>query len=242
MDINLFFKKHNIDDFSVGSLCNLEAPHGFHPKNILPECKRIIVFGRLIPQFVFNLDSKVKSYYLYNLIADMDKVSFDLCNIFNMEGFSSVPVPTFFPARIREGKIKGIISLKHCAEAVGMGSFGENTLLISKKFGNRLCLSALLTAKEIDCTNKKSSKNLCLKCNKCIEICPTHAIKNKRVEVTRCINFTYSIPKILKPAVIFMMKLQWTEKYIENIVNIMGWNSDMVCSECLKICPHFRKI
>jgi len=241
MDIELFFKNNSIDDFSIGNVDTIKAPKGFHPKDILPESKRIIVFGKLIPEYIFKLDCKIKSYYLYKLIDKMDKVSFELCEILNKEGFSSISVPTFFPARIRKGKIRGIISLKHCAEAVGMGSIGENTLLISKTFGNRLCLSAVLTQKSFNIVTNCNNDELCLKCNRCIDICPTHAIGNKGLEVTKCVNFTHSIPKFLKPVILIMMQMKCAEKYVENMVNIMGWNSDMICSDCLTVCPHFGK-
>lgn len=240
MDVEYYFKKNKIDVFAIGDVDTIGAPNGFHPKDILPESKSIIVFGRVISECVFKLDSKVKSFYLYKLINQMDKVSFELCEILNMDGFSSIPVPTFFPSRIKEGKIRGILSLKHCAEAVGLGSIGENTLLISKKYGNRLCLSAVLTKKKFDFKINRNNEDLCLKCNKCINICPTHAIANRSVDVTKCKNFTNSVPKFLRPVILFLMKMEWSEKHIENIVNIMGWNSDMVCSDCLTVCSHFR--
>ncbi len=174
------------------------------------------------------------------MINQMDNISFELCDILCCEGYKAISIPNFFPIKIHDGKLKGYLSLKHCAVGAGMGSIGLNNLLISEKYGNRLCLSALLTEEEIDYPIKKIHRNLCFNCNKCRDICPTNAIDKNGVKVTKCINFTYSIPKLARPVVQHMMGLRLTEKYLEIFVNIMGWNSEMVCSECLTVCSYYQ--
>ena len=42
---------------------------------------------------------------------------------------------------VKEGIIRGDLSLKHCARDAGLGSIGDCTLLISPRFGNRVLLS-----------------------------------------------------------------------------------------------------
>ena len=33
------------------------------------------------------------------------------------------------------------------------------------------------------------------------------------------------------------MKRRLTKKYIELLINLMGWNTEMVCSKCITSCP-----
>lgn len=230
-----------MDDYAITSVSNIIAPEGFHPKDILSSSKTLILFAKLMPQFIFDLDSKVKSFYLHRLVEDMDKISFEISKKLISEGYKSIPITTFFPARVSGGKINGILSLKHCAVQAGMGSLGQNTLLISEKHGNALCLSAILTEKELNSTNNQNNKELCLKCNKCIKICPTHAISDDGVEVTKCINFMNPIPKLFRPIIGKIIKSDMFRKYSEIFVNTISWNVDMECSKCLTICPCFKK-
>jgi epoxyqueuosine reductase QueG len=240
MKLHDFFQKHDINDYGSVDVYKLKPPAGFHPTDLLPSARQVVVFAKQIPAYAFELESKTKSFYLYNLIRRMDSIAGSLCETLIDKGFHSVPVPTFFPVRFKSGKIRGFLSLKHCAEEAGLGTIGENTLLISKHHGNRLCLAAVVTAKEFDGITFKDNAGLCLKCNKCREICPTRAIADGAVDLKKCINFTYSLPGVIKPLVLLMMKMTAADKYIEILVNIMGWNSDMMCSKCLTVCPFFH--
>lgn len=241
MGINAFIKNKNIHDYAVMDIESIDAPVGYHPKDILPTSKRLILLVRIIPEYVFKIDSKSKSFFLYELIREMDRISFELSTQLFNEGYRSVSLPCFFPVKIDKGKLRGYISFKHLAEQAGLGSIGLNTLLISKKYGNRLCLTAVITEKELDLLTHESS-NLCFMCKKCINSCPSKAIDENGVKVTKCINFNTPIPKIFRPLMKPLMNYGITKKYIEIVVNTMSWNTDMVCSECLINCPYFSKV
>lgn len=240
MQLETFFRQHLVDDFRVVDVCRLAAPEGFHPTDILSSSKVLILFAKEIPSFVFELDSKVKSFTLYQLIDQMDTIAYTLSGELCREGHESVPVPTFFPVRVHGGKLKGLLSLKHCAAAAGMGSLGLNTLLITKGFGNRLCLSGVVSAAPLDCSNHQNETELCLNCRKCIDTCPTKAITDDGVEMTRCVNFRNPVPKLMWPFLGMALKMKPAAKLNEIVVNILGWNTDMSCSRCLIICPHFK--
>lgn len=231
-----------VDDYAITSVSNIVAPEGFHPKDVLPSSKTLIIFGKVMAPFIFDLDSKVKSFYLHKLVEDMDRISFEISNRLISEGYKSIPITTFFPSRVSKGKIKGILSLKHCAVQAGMGRLGKNTILISKKHGNTLCLSAILTEKELKSTQNDNNKELCLKCNKCIKECPTHAINEEGVKVTKCINFVNPIPKLFRPIIGKVMGYEMFRRHLEIFVNTISWNVDMECSRCLMICPYFKEI
>jgi epoxyqueuosine reductase len=240
MDINTFIKEKNIQEFAVMEIGAINAPNGFHPRDILPASKRLILLIKIIPEYIFNINSKAKSFQLYELIREMDRISYGLSvQLFN-EGYKSVSIPCFFPIKIEKGKLRGYISFKHLAEQAGIGSLGLNTLLISKKYGNRLCLTAVITEKELDLLTHETV-DLCLKCNKCIKSCPSKAIDSNGVKVTKCINFSSPIPRIFRPLINPLMSNNRTKKNMEIIINTLSWNIDMICSECMINCPYFSK-
>lgn len=240
MNIQAFFQEKNIDAYAVLDVSDVVTPAGFHPRDLLPSSKKVVIFAKQIPRFVFEIDNRAKTNYLYSLIREMDRISFELSEKLNREGAQTIPIPSFFPVKLKIKKLRGYLSLKHLAEQAGMGSIGLNSLLISEQYGNRLCLAAILTEKDLTITNQEPQKPLCLKCNKCLESCPAKAISNGKVEVTRCINFSNQIPKFIRPLFKLLMKWNPAQKYIEILINAISWDIEMVCSECLVKCSYFK--
>jgi epoxyqueuosine reductase QueG len=240
MDIERYFNEKMIDDFAILDISKIEAYEGFYPHGLLPNSKSLIIFLKQIPDFIFTINAKLKTNYLHLLIKEMDKISYDFSFDLNNEGFNTVPVPCFFPIELKNGKLKGYLSLKHFAEKAGMGSIGLNSLLISEKYGNRLCLSAIITEKYFEPKKDELKKPLCHNCRRCINSCPSEAIKNGYVETTKCINFSNLVPVIIRPFIKNFMKWNFSKKYIEIMINTLSWNAEMVCSECLINCPFFK--
>ena len=240
MDIEEFFHEKDVDDYVILNVSQAEAIAGAHLIDLLPDVKSIIIYAKQIPDFVFLIDSRLKTNYLYSLIKEMDRISYEFSASLNSEGFNTIPVPCFFPVKLEDGKLKGYVSFKHLAEHGGMGSIGLNSLLISEKYGNRLCLSGILTEKSFTVKHNKLKKSLCHECNRCVHSCPAKAINNGRVEMTKCINFSNQIPKLIRPLFNTFMKREPIKKYMETIINNLSWNIDMICSECLINCPYYN--
>lgn len=64
---------------------------------------------------------------------------------------------------------------KALAEKAGIGWIGKYTCLLTKKHGSQIFLGELFTNLELPFD--KPCDNHCNTCNKCIEACPTHALK-----------------------------------------------------------------
>jgi epoxyqueuosine reductase len=98
------------------------------------------------------------------------------------------------------------------AAQAGMGFVGKNAMLISRDFGNWLFLSAILVRAEIepDAPLRSSQEGpgaLCGKCTRCLDQCPTRAIKAPGVVDARlCISYLTienkgAIPEELRSAI-----------------------------------------
>jgi len=85
------------------------------------------------------------------------------------------------------------------AARAGLGFIGKNSMLISRKHGNWLFLSAVLTTLEFesDAPVRKDAEGretepglLCGKCTRCMDACPTQALpKPGVVDARRCISY-----------------------------------------------------
>ncbi len=80
----------------------------------------------------------------------------------------------------------------------GVGFYGKNTLLITKRFGSWVVLGTLITDVEIEATRALDLN--CGSCRLCIDACPTHALDEPgTLDATRCLSYwtqsSQSIPE-----------------------------------------------
>jgi epoxyqueuosine reductase len=106
------------------------------------------------------------------------------------------------------------------AQRAGLGFVGKHTNLISRRLGNWIFLSEIITTLELE--PDAPEKNHCGKCSRCIEACPTNAITAPfQLDARRCISYLTielkgAIPVELRPAI---------------------GNRVYGCDDCLAACP-----
>src|SRR4030043_53854 len=124
-----------------------DAPKGFHPRDIYPECKSVIIFASRFP--LDNLRARTTVPYTFTrnmMVNKMDGIAFHLAQDLEAVDIPSIPIPSaepydYWDAGKRHGR--GILSLKHAAQLAGLGVIGKNTLLINEKYGNMIWLGAV---------------------------------------------------------------------------------------------------
>jgi len=241
MDLLQFFNLEAMDVYAVLPVSDCSAPEGFHPRNLLPAAKTLIVFGKAVPSDVYSLGSREKTKKLHEVITLLEKTAARLSQRYNSEGFTSVPVPSFFPVRVHKRRIMGFLSLKHCAQEAGLGVIGGNTLLISPEYGNRLALGAVVTEKELEPVLLSIGGTHCFECGKCIKACPVGALTENGVDVLRCENVSHAVPRSLRPFFCWMFGKNAMSPLLQRSVNRIAWDTEMLCSRCLTACPHFKE-
>ncbi len=117
----------------------------------------------------------------------------------------------------------GPVLERDLAQRAGLGFIGKHTNLISRRLGNWIFLSEIITTLEME--PDAAEKNYCGSCNKCINVCPTEAITAPfQLDARRCISYLTielkgSIPVELRP--------------------LIG-NRIYGCDDCLEVCPWNR--
>jgi epoxyqueuosine reductase len=199
------FVKNQIKEFilSLGAdVCGVadvgrfsEVPAGFHPRDIFPGCKSVIVFGIALPKGLANVEPRlIYGHFNNDTSLKADWIAFKAAKeIERIHGGYAVPLPSdspyeYWDAEKLEGR--GLMSMKHAAVLAGLGALGKSTLLLNEKYGNLLTLGAVLT--ELALVSDPLAESICIEdCNSCIKSCPSQALGGQSADQKKCRLYTY---------------------------------------------------
>lgn len=178
------------DVCGIGSIDRFkDAPNGFNPLDIYPEAKSVISIGKHFPASLFAASTKAPYTLVKNKSVQLlDDIAIKLAFHIEDQGYKAIPIPSDEPYEYWDSENKhgrGILSLKHAAQACGVGCIGKNTLLVNEKYGNRLYLGAVIT--NIELASDALSRNLCIEsCNLCLKSCPQSALDGTTIIQKKC--------------------------------------------------------
>ena len=109
------------------------------------------------------------------------------------------------------------------AKKAGLGWIGKNTNLIHPKMGSYFFIGTVLVDFQIT-HSTVIMKDYCGTCNRCIEACPTHALKPYEIDASKCISY-----------LTIELKEDIPQEF-ENQLN--GWAYG--CDICQQVCPWNR--
>lgn len=193
-----------------------DAPKGFHPRDIYPDCSSVIVFASHFP--LSTLQAKTNSPYTFvrnMMVEKLDLISFHLSNELEKDGIVSVPIPSAEPYDYWDSERnhgRGILSLKHAGSLAGLGVIGKNTLLVNDRYGNMIWLGAILVSAELEPDPIAPYEGCPKKCTVCIDLCPQNALDGTTINQKLC-----------------------RERSISR-TDTGGWV--LSCNICRKICPN----
>jgi epoxyqueuosine reductase len=167
-----------------------DAPLGFHPCDIYPDCRSVVVFASRFPTGALRARTNVPYTLVRNkMVEKMDSISLLVSGELEAEGIVSVPIPSadpyeYWDARRKHGR--GILSLKHAGFLAGLGVLGKNTLLINERFGNMMWLGAILVSVNLEPDPVASYQACPSECTLCLDSCPQHALDGTTIDQKLC--------------------------------------------------------
>ncbi len=184
------------------------------PQKILPGARSIICLGMNYYQQGANSDYKVARYAFgkdYHKVIDK-KLKKLRRFIMEKTGASKRDFKLYSDA--------GPFLERAFAAKAGLGFIGKNTTLITRKFGSWVFLAEIITTIKIKPDPPaKNFMGSCGTCTKCIDACPTKALKNPyRLDARKCISY----------------------QTIEKKGPLTGDIKDRAfgCDICQEVCPH----
>ena len=152
---------------------------GQHPYDLLPDCRSVLVFCvKHLDVFSRSRDKDAQAYSQDLTKHMMMHAAYSTSRYIEKQGFKAFPVTgsyRLYPIRKREDS-EGRISLRHAAQAAGIGFISRIGIILTEEYGPEVQLGAILTNAELSADEPVSS-DPCIKCNLCIKICPSGAIR-----------------------------------------------------------------
>ncbi|MCL2141397.1 MAG: 4Fe-4S dicluster domain-containing protein [Methanimicrococcus sp.] len=188
----------DIQDFGFAPVSSWDAeknyliPSEFFPKNIFPEAETAIVIA--VPVLLPILETTPSIFYnehYHAVNAQLDAQALKISLFLNNAGFPTVPIPRDGYAGIPalQKNPTAAFSHKHAAYHAGLGTFGQNNVLLTKDFGPRIRFTTILTkatlkdlenmgipSNILDRAAQMKKENLCIQCMDCARYCPKNAI------------------------------------------------------------------
>lgn len=106
------------------------------------------------------------------------------------------------------------------AQAAGLGVTGLNTLLITKDYGSYVFIGEIVTSLDIEAVNHAPTP--CIGCKKCIDACPSGALKADNFDKSLCLSHITQKKGVLS---------QEEEKLMKECGCVWG------CDICQDVCP-----
>jgi epoxyqueuosine reductase QueG len=116
------------------------------------------------------------------------RAAHEVSRFLESKGFSSVAVPAFIPIDMAEPKkgMRAEICWRSAGVKAGLGSYGENGLLVTKECGSAIRISGLLTLADLN-ADPPLDEDVCDHCSRCVDACPVNALGGKgRLNKKKC--------------------------------------------------------
>jgi len=193
-----------------------DAPVGFHPYDVLPSCKSVVVFAKTFPTGTLFCGNNVPYTITRNLLSnELDAMSIKFCSLVEKKGIIAVPTGTISHTRLdqKTGRRRAMVSAKHSAVAAGLGKIGKNTLLVTPDYGNMVWLNALLINYIFEPDELLPGNPCSDDCTICIDNCPVNALGEPEMNQGACYAFAFKATE--------------------------GEDFTIKCHKCRSLCPNF---
>ena len=157
------------------------AEHEEEIVRILPSAKSVfVVAAKHSLAAVRSETSQMAQFDTIHTYGQVEKAAHGTARFLESRGAPAVAVPAFIPLDMAAPKkgMRGEICWRRSAVRAGLGSYGENGLLVTREFGSATRISGVVTAAELE-GDSPLEEDVCDHCMRCVEACPAGALSGK---------------------------------------------------------------
>ncbi len=181
-DLEAFAREHGLDAVGVADLDRLHAEEPAAMASAPAGFPRGIAFGIRLPDAVLDtIENRPTPLYFHayrQANYALDRAGMALALLLQRAGFRALPVPA--SQIVDPGGQRGLVSHRLLGYGAGLGWIGRPTLLVNPQYGARLRYASVLT--DAPYAPAEPMGEQCGECRRCIEACPTDAVKESSRE------------------------------------------------------------
>jgi len=156
---------------------------------ILPSSKSVVVVAsRHSLAALRSSNNQVAQFDTIHSYGQAERAAHRTARFLESNGYASVAIPAFIPIDMAEPKkgMRGEICWRRAGVRCGLGSYGENGLLITREFGAAVRVSGLVTEADLE-ADRPLDGDVCDHCMRCVESCPADALSGEgKIDKKRC--------------------------------------------------------
>lgn len=156
---------------------------------ILASSKSVmVVASRHSLAAIRSSNNQVAQFDTIHSYGQAERAAHRAARFLESEGYPSLAIPAFIPIDMAVPKkgMRGEICWRRAGVRSGLGSYGENGLLVTKEFGAAVRISGVLTEADLE-ADPPLDEEVCDHCMRCVEGCPASALSGEgKIDKKRC--------------------------------------------------------
>jgi len=156
-------------------------PESFYPRSIYPDTRSVIVIGFPVHLPVIESTPSIHYHELYQTLNRLlDDSTYLMAEWLNRRNYPSMAIPRdgYGSIEVLLNKPVAFFSHRHAAYLAGLGTFGVNNMILTPGYGPRVRFGSVFTSAPLP-PDPIQSDDLCIRCMRCVEMCPTHALEEE---------------------------------------------------------------
>ncbi len=179
-----------------------ETYEGNKPQDFMGDCRSVLVIGVSVPKGSMEELPRGRAEYTNTLMAGtatLRLIAFRLARELEKEGHKATIVPTegseFGYWYADRKTLKADMSIKYAIFLAGMGKYGINHLILTKDFGPRVRMTAIVTTAPLKSGEPGGPlvEEKCASCLRCVAACPVGALhRDGEIDKQRCADYMFN--------------------------------------------------